>query len=175
GIVCILGTGSNSCYHRQAQVVEVKGGLGYIVGDEGSGADLGKHLLKAILQDDMPPHIVQKFEDHFQKTAQQMLTQVMLASKPNVMLASWAPLLHQWAGEAAVEQLIVDRFLAFLDTTVCRYEAYKRLTVDFVGSIAHHFAPQLSQACHQCQLRLGTIDKDPVHKLVQYHLFGLRE
>lgn len=175
GIVCILGTGSNTCHHRQGQVVAYKGGLGYICGDEGSGADLGKHLLKACLQGDMPLSLQQAFEAQLGKPVQDALTELMLAASPNVHMAAWAEFVHAHLHVPAVAQLVEQRMLAFLDATVCRYPGFERLPVDFVGSISHFFAPQLRNACAQRKVFLGSIEKDPIDKLVAYHLQELRK
>lgn len=170
GIVCILGTGSNSCYHKNFQEVAHKGGLGYIIGDEGAGADLGKYLLKGFLQGELPSNLKEKFENIHHKKVQDILTSLMLSPKPNVVMASWAEFVHQHLTEPTIKEMVVSRFIAFLDTSVCLYPNYANLYVDFVGSIAHYFSEQLTEACVEKEIILGEINKDPIEKLVDFHL-----
>lgn len=173
GIVCILGTGSNSCYHKDYQEVSHKGGLGYLIGDEGAGADLGKYLLKGFLQDELPNHLKELFENQHQKKCQELLTALMLAPKPNVMMASWAEFVHQHLSESAIHEMVIRRFIAFLDTSVCLYPKYEQLYVDFVGSISHYFSDELKEACVERNVQLGGINKDPIDNLANFHLSGV--
>ncbi len=173
GIACILGTGSNTCYHKNYQVIDCKGGFGYLVADEGSGADMGKHLLKKLLQGELSLVIKERFESQLQQSVQETLTSLMLAPKPNVLMASWAEYVHAWLEDEQIQQMVEERFLAFLDTTICLYESYQHLQVDFVGSIGHYFSEQLKKACQKRKVLLGSIVKDPIDNLVNFHLSGL--
>lgn len=170
GIVCILGTGSNSCSHRDHEIDLKFGGHGWVFGDEGSGADLGKHLIKAMLQDDLPAEVIQGMEEREGKSAFALKISIMQSSKPNVRLARIAETVNAYIHVPQVHDMVRSRFLAFLDTTVCRYPGYKDLHADFVGSIAFHFLPILEEACALRSVKLGTVVQAPVDKLVQFHL-----
>ncbi|MEZ4686952.1 MAG: hypothetical protein R3B47_13060 [Bacteroidia bacterium] len=170
GIICILGTGSNSALHRNFELVSSLGGHGYIFGDEGSGMDLGKHLIKGILQDDFPEAVRRHVEDRRGKSAYDIKISVHHSSKPNVRMAELAQYVGELIHIPKVENMVISRFQAFLDTTVVRYPDYKSIPVDFVGSIAFYFQKQLDAACKSRQAQLGQIDKDPVDNLVEYHL-----
>lgn len=172
GVVCILGTGSNSCYHKHYQVVKSLGGHGYLFGDEGSGADLGRALLKGLLQNDFPKEVQEYMEQEEGNTIYEIKIQVHHADSPNVRMAELAKYLTPLRHLPEIRAMIKDRILAFLDTTVCRYENYESLKVDFVGSIAFFFREFLEEACAIRSVQLGDVVKDPVDKLVAFHLMG---
>ncbi|MFK7969134.1 MAG: BadF/BadG/BcrA/BcrD ATPase family protein [Bacteroidia bacterium] len=170
GIICILGTGSNSASHRSYELLESLGGHGYIFGDEGSGMDLGKNLIKGILQGDFPDEARQYVEEHKGKTAYDIKISIHHSSKPNVRMAELAQMVGGLIHLPAMQAMVLERFKAFLDATVVRYPNYKNLHVDFVGSVAFFFQKQLEEACASRGAKLGSIVKDPVDNLVQYHL-----
>jgi len=170
GIVCILGTGSNSCAHEAHELTLKIGGHGWIFGDEGSGADLGKYLIKAMLQGDLPADVIQGIEEREGKSAFALKISIMQSSRPNVRLAKLAETFHAFIETPLVKELARSRFLAFLDTTVCRYPNFKDVHTDFVGSIAHYYRPVLEEACELRGVRLGNIEMAPADNLVKFHL-----
>jgi N-acetylglucosamine kinase-like BadF-type ATPase len=170
GIICILGTGSNSAYHKNHELQGALGGHGYIFGDEGSGMDLGRHLIKGILQDDFPDEVKNHVEGERDKSTYDLKIRVMHSSKPNVRMAELAKLVGDLVHVPEIDKMVTDRFTAFLDTTVCRYPNFENLHADFVGSIAFFFKDQLAKACAKRNVKLGQIVKDPVNKLVEWHI-----
>jgi len=170
GIICILGTGSNSAYHKDHQLISTLGGHGYIFGDEGSGMDLGKHLIKGLLQHDFPEKVKTHVEESYGKTAYDIKIRVMQYSKTNVSMAELAKLAGDTSDIKELQDMVRSRFEAFLQTTVTRYPNYQNLHADFVGSVAFFFKKQLQEACDRCDVRLGQVVKDPVDKLVEWHL-----
>lgn len=170
GIVCILGTGSNSCAHKDHQITEKIGGHGWVFGDEGSGADLGKHLIKMMLQNDLPQDIIHEIEDKAGKPAFALKISVMQSSKPNVRLANLGETVGAFIHVPQVREMVYQRMLAFLDTTVCRYPGYQDQYADFVGSISHYFHDILAEACAQRSVRLGNVLQAPIDTLVDFHL-----
>lgn len=170
GIICILGTGSNSAYHKNHELISSLGGHGYVFGDEGSGMDLGKHLVKGILQDDFPPEVKNHLEKELGKSAYDTKIRIMHSSKPNVRMAELAKLVGEMIHVPEIDKMVTDRFTAFLDTTVCRYPNFENIYADFVGSVAFFFNDQLAKACERRNVRLGQIVKDPVNKLVEWHI-----
>lgn len=170
GIVAILGTGSNSCSHRDHEITQKIGGHGWVFGDEGSGADIGKHLIKAMLQEDLPAETIEGIEDREGKSAFALKISIMQSSKPNVRLARLAETANAFIHVPAIRNLVQSRFLAFLDTTVCRYPNFSELPTDFVGSISYHFRPILEEACAIRGVKFGSVEKSPVDNLVKFHL-----
>ena len=170
GIACILGTGSNSCLHKGGEIVEIHGGLGYIFGDEGSGGDLGKHLMKGMLQDDFPVEVKEKILRKEAKSLDQLKMDIIIDPKPNVKMASLAAYIPELIHIQEIEQMVVNRFLAFLDTTVLKMNNYVDLPLDFIGSVGYYFSDQVKQACKQRGLKPMRFVKDPIDNLVEYHL-----
>jgi glucosamine kinase len=175
GIVCILGTGSNSARYEGDTIIENLGGHGYLFGDEGSGANIGKMMIKAMLQDDVPKEAIAFFEEREQSTIHEIKIAVMRAEKPNVKLATFAKMTGELFAEMPSEQvkaILTQNFYNFLDTTVCRYSDYKEVYTDFVGSVAYYFQPMLQEACENRGVKMGNIYQNPVETLIQYHLKG---
>ena len=174
GIVCILGTGSNSARYENEEITENLGGHGYIFGDEGSGANIGKMMIKAMLQSDLPIAATEHFEQNEQSTISEIKIGVMRSEKPNVKLATFAKLTADIIDIPGVKQIVKQNFLNFLDTTVCRYEGYESLYTDFVGSIAFYFRDTLEEACSDRKVKMGNILRDPVENLISYHLTKIK-
>jgi glucosamine kinase len=170
GIICILGTGSNSGLHRNFELVENLGGHGFIFGDEGSGMDLGKNLIKGILQGDFPDEARQHVEQRKGKTAYEIKITIHHSSKPNVRMAELAQLVGELIHIPEIDEMVTSRFEAFLDTTVVRYPNYQNIPVDFVGSVAFYFKEQLERALASRGATLGNITQAPIDNLVRYHL-----
>jgi len=173
GIVCILGTGSNSAWFQNEEIRMNLGGHGYLIGDEGSGCYIGKHLLRAILQEDLPKEARHYLEDEEKMDISAIKLSIFKAEKPNVRMASLArhagALLHL----EGIQELVKKCFLDFLDSTVVRYPNYQNQYTNFVGSISFYFKHELMKACEERGVKLGEINKDPVDNLIKYHL-GVR-
>jgi glucosamine kinase len=170
GIICILGTGSNSALHKNHEIEQNLGGHGFIFGDEGSGMDLGKHLIKGILQDDFPPEVRAHVESEMEKDAYELKIRIHHSSKPNVRMAELAKLVGDLIEVPEIREMVKSRFMAFLDTTAVRYPNFQNLYTDFVGSISFFFKDVLAEACRERNVQLGNIIKDPVDNLIEFHL-----
>lgn len=171
GIVCILGTGSNSCRYDGTQVVETLGGHGYILGDEGSGADLGKYFLKAMLDDEMEADLVAAFEAWMGESLIAVRTKMYHHEQPNAYLASFSKFIAQHVESVdALYALVRERFAEFLVRTVVRYPDAREVPVHFIGSVAHYYRGILEAELEDFQLEVGKIIRAPVGALVQYHI-----
>ena len=170
GISCILGTGSNSCYFDGEAIVREYGGHGYLFGDEGSGADLGKHLLKKFLDKDLGGPLLEEFIDWIGLPLLEVRTEVHRSPKPNIYLARVSRFIHQRLDRPEVIALVKERFHAFIDKTVVKYEGYQDLPVHFVGSIAWHYQDLLKEVTLERNLNPGKLLQAPVEELVRYHL-----
>lgn len=168
GVACILGTGSNSCLYDGASVVANTPPLGYILGDEGSGADLGKHFLHALLKGQLPQTLYDEFMSAYHTSYAQLLQRVYRQPGANSFLASVVPFIHAHMDNALIEELVVSRFRAFL---CCNVRPYRRpdLPIHFVGGVAAHFEPQLRRAIEAEHLLLGQISQTPMDGMLAYH------
>ena len=148
GIACILGTGSNSCFYNGEEIVNNISPLGFILGDEGSGAVLGKLLVGDILKNQLPPAIKEAF--------------------PNRFLASLSPFIAQHLEEPGIRQLVLDSFIAFFRRNVMQYD-YTQYPVHFIGSVAHCYREILQKAAQETGIRIGKILQSPMEGLILYH------
>jgi N-acetylglucosamine kinase-like BadF-type ATPase len=169
GIACILGTGSNSCYYNGKRIVENSPGLGFILGDEGSGAYLGKkvvqHYLYHIFDDDLHA----RFDAKFVTTDAEILESVYKKPLPNRYLASFAIFLAENRGHYMIENIIEDGLNDFFYTHLISYRESSKLPVHFTGGIAYGFKDVIQQLCTGYDLQLGTILRSPMEGLVRYH------
>ena len=170
GLVCILGTGSHSALHEHGEVIHSIGGLGYLIGDEGSGADLGRHFLQAMLLGQLPAHIIEYFEAQEGKKLRQWMSELYQTPRPNVRLAALTHYLSYWKKEASIADLVIARFRLFLDKSILQYPQFDQLPLDAVGSIAHHFQDFWTEACRQQGLTPAAIIANPIDTLIFFHL-----
>jgi N-acetylglucosamine kinase-like BadF-type ATPase len=170
GIICILGTGSNSCYYDGEKIVNNVSPLGFILGDEGSGAVLGKLLVGDLLKNQLPAGLKEKFLQEFDLTPAMIIERVYRQPFPNRFLASLSPFLNRNIEEPAIRTLVFNSFLSFLTRNVMQYD-YKRYPVYFIGSIAYYYKEILEEAVLATEMQLGSIVRQPMEGLVEYHKF----
>lgn len=169
GIACILGTGSNSCYYNGKKIVKNSPGLGYILGDEGSGAYLGKKIIQYYLYDTFDEDLRSRFDAKFVTNKTEILNAVYKKPLPNRYMASFAIFLAENRGHYMIENIIEDGINDFFFNHVYKYKESWTLPVHFVGSIAYGFRDVLEEMCNSYQLQLGRIMKNPMHGLIEYH------
>ena len=168
GIVCILGTGSNSCYYDGEKIVSNVSPLGFILGDEGSGAVLGKMLVGDLLKNQLPVGLKEKFLREFDLTLAGIIERVYRQPFPNRFLASLSPFLLRNIEESAVRSLVFNSFCSFLTRNVMQYD-YKNYPIGFSGSIAYYYREILEEAVLASGMQLGDIMQNPMEGLVKYH------
>ncbi len=168
GIACIMGTGSNSCYYDGEQIVDNVSPLGYVLGDEGSGAVLGKLLVGDCLKGELTPELKESFLQRFQLTPAEILNRVYKQPFPNRFLASLSPFLLEHIDEPCIHRLVLESFKSFFQRNI---NAYNRpdLPVHFVGSIAYYYQSILAKAAKQTGFTLGNIYKSPMEGVVAFH------
>jgi len=169
GIACILGTGANSCLFDGQRIVKNTPALGYILGDEGSGAVLGRSLLNAIYKGALPAEVKEAFERETQLTMARVIDRVYRQPLPNRWLASLTPFIYRHKDHwPQLSQLVVDCFCQFLTRNV---QPYGRgdLAVNATGSIAWFFQTELAHAASLYAMRIGRITQSPLEGLVNWH------
>lgn len=184
GIACILGTGSNSCLYDGTEIRANIPPMGFILGDEGSGAVLGRRLVGRVMKGGFSDGIIRKFRERFpEATKDEIIARVYRSERPSAYLASFAPFLAENIAEEEIADLVVDEFTRFFEFNVRRYEPAMRdsqltagsngdataLPISFTGSIAHHFAPQLHIAASNCSYTISSIQKSPMDALIAFH------
>ena len=168
GIVCIMGTGSNSCYYDGEKIVNNVSPLGFILGDEGSGAALGKLMVGDLLKNQLPAGLKEKFLQEFDLTPGMIIERVYRQPFPNRFLASLSPFLLRNIEEPAVKSLIFNSFISFLTRNVMQYD-YKSYPIYFIGSIAYYYREILEEAVVASGMQLGDIVQNPMEGLLKYH------
>lgn len=168
GIACIMGTGSNSCYYDGEKICDNVSPLGYILGDEGSGAVLGKLLLGDVLKEQLPKELCDKFLKQYDLDRLTIIKRVYKEPQANRFLASVSPFLIQNIQEPAVKDLVMRAFKAFFVRNIHHYD-YKNLNVNFVGSIANYYKEVLTEAAAECGCTVGNIIKSPMEGLIAFH------
>ncbi len=169
GIACILGTGSNSCYFNGKKIVKNSPGLGYVLGDEGSGAYLGKKTLQYYLYQTFDEELRFRFEEKFRLSEVEILDRVYKQPLPNRFLASFALFLAENRGHFMVENIVEDGLNDFFFSHLCKYRESWKLPVHFVGGIAFGFRDVITELCGSYELELGSILQHPMQGLIEYH------
>lgn len=169
GIACILGTGSNSCYYNGKEIVDNVSPLGYILGDEGSGAVLGKLLVGDVLKNQLPKELCEKFLAEYDLDRQKIIEGVYKKPAANRFLASLSPFLIKNIEEPAIHRLVLNAFKSFFVRNIENYSNYKSMPVSFVGSVAFYYKDVLAEAAKALDIAIGTIIKSPMEGLVKYH------
>ncbi|MDD3479035.1 MAG: ATPase [Paludibacteraceae bacterium] len=169
GIACILGTGSNSCFYDGKNIVNNVSPLGFILGDEGSGAVLGKKFIADCLKNQLPEDLKNKFLTTFGLTANDIINHVYRKPFPNRYLAQFTPFLAENMAEPAIYNLIFDSFTDFFVRNVMQYPNFDEYPVSFVGSIAYYFKDILEVVAFELGITLGEIKQSPLEGLVAFH------
>lgn len=168
GIACILGTGSNSCLYDGEHITQNISPLGYILGDEGSGAYLGKHFVADCLKGQLPARLRDALLEELNTDAAGIIERVYRQPQANRFLASVAPFIHQHKDEEEVHTFLLHSFGEFFRRNVLPYP--QRLPVSFTGSVAWHFRAEIEESAHSFGLSIGTFLQSPIEQLAEYHI-----
>lgn len=169
GIACILGTGSNSCLYDGEGIERNVPSLGYVLGDEGSGAALGKRLVAEAFKGQLPANVREKFLDTYQLTLTDILDKVYRSPAPNKFLASLVPFLSDNIWNPYVYSLVLEELISFVKKNVAMYDGAHFLPVSFIGSIAANFEKILREAAASQGYTVSEITADPMAGLIRYH------
>ena len=169
GIACILGTGSSSCYYNGKRIAKNNPGLGFILGDEGSGAYLGKKVVQYFLYNTFDEDLRARFDAKFVTNTNEILDAVYKKPLANRYLASFAIFLAENRGHYMVENIIEDGFHDFFYAHIYKFRESWNYPVHFTGGIAYGFKDVLTDMCSSYQLELGNILRNPMEGLIKYH------
>lgn len=169
GIASILGTGANSCLYDGERILQNTPALGYILGDEGSGAVLGKRFLHDLYTGVLSEELKSEFERETGLSLPQIIDRVYRQPLANRFLASLSEFIHNHLSDPAVEALVCQNFTDFIRLHITPYDRMD-LPLSFVGSIAYYYSEQLAKAVSALGYTLGTVFRSPVEGLLQYHI-----
>ncbi|GAB2702711.1 ATPase [Mucilaginibacter koreensis] len=170
GLCCVLGTGSNISFFDGEDIHAGKHGLGFVLGDEGSGTWFGKALITGYLYGQMPEEVASRFRKDYQLTKDEVINRVYQQPNGNSYLASFAKFLSEIKQTAYGKALINKGLSEFIETNIKSYPEYKKYQCNFVGSIAWYFADELKALCEAQHIRVGKIIQQPVNDLLQFVL-----
>ena len=169
GIVCILGTGSNSCLYDGENIIEKAVSLGYLVGDEGSGMHIGREVVRAYFYGLMPEELRIKIDAEYHLELKDFIQRLYHEGQPSKYLATFAKFAGEHQNHPFIRDLVKGCFKAFIEAFVLRYKGCKSLKVSFVGSVAFHFQDILKESFAEYGLNLGKVMQVPAEGLIKYY------
>ena len=172
GIACIIGTGSNSCYYNGYEIAANVAPLGYILGDEGGSAVLGRKLVSGVLKKQVPDKVINRFFETYKLTTADILENVYMKPFPNRFLGQFSKFISANIEVPEMQEIINSSFDEFIKRNVAQYPEAKTLPVNFTGSIAFYFRTFLENLLLINNLKPGKITLSPMENLVRYHMSG---
>ena len=169
GIACILGTGSNSCYFNGNKIIKNSPGLGFILGDEGSGAYMGRKVVQHYLYKTFDEELHVAFDNKYKTSRAEILDAVYKGDLANRYLAAYSIFLSENRGHFMVENIIEDSINDFFYQHLCKYSESWLHPINFTGTVAYTFRDVIKDICHSYEMELGNIYKQPMDGLVKYH------
>jgi len=169
GIACILGTGSNVCSYDGENITGGVSPLGYILGDEGSGAVMGRKLLGDYFKEVMPSELRQKFSVKYKLSREEALNRVYRSEKPNQFLAQFTPFLSENIENEYCQKFVKQNFTDFFERNVNKLPESQNIPIGFIGSVAFHFSQILKETADQFGFDRIIIRKAPIDGLEEYH------
>jgi len=170
GLCCVLGTGSNISFFDGEGIHDGHHGLGYVLGDEGSGTWFGKALITDFLYGNMPEEISLKFDDEYHLDKEVVIKNVYQTPNPNSYLASFSKFLSSIRQSDYAQNLLNRGLIEFIETNIKSYPQYHRYKCHFVGSVAYVFADELKSVCKENGIHIGKIIQQPIHDLMAFIL-----
>lgn len=168
GLVSILSTGANSCDYDGEKIVKNVRAGGYILGDEGSNAYLGKRLLSDILKEIAPRELIEKFYSKFSTNANELMDLIYTHPQPNRTLAVYSFFLADNISNPYCEQLVYEGIMEFFRRNIAQYD-YKNTPVSFVGSTGNTYRKILERAAKDFGVKIGKVETSSIGGLIKYH------
>lgn len=169
GIVCILGTGSNSAFFDGKEIIRNIPPLGFILGDEGGGTALGKRLLGDVFKDIAPKTVCDAFFAETGLSKGDVIRNVYRSPNPNIFLASFVPFIKSHVSDSYINSMVRQEFRRFIARNVARYQDSHSYPVSYIGSVAYHFRDILTEVTESEGFKIGLIEQHPMTGLKIYH------
>ena len=169
GITAILGTGANICYYNGKEITKTRSGLGFVLGDEGSGAHIGKSFIKAYLNEELPASLNERFEKRFKLSKADIIDAVYRQDNPNLFLAQFSKYVFQIKDEPVVTKIIIDCFTAFFEVHVEKFENYKNIPIHIVGSVGFYYSNFIRRIAAEKGIKIGTVLEKPIAGLTLFY------
>ena len=166
GIVCILGTGVSSMQVEDGRCVKSLPGPGYILGDEGSGTVMGKMLLSDFIYNQLPPHLLERFNEEYNTSLKEIVDRTYHKPAANRFFSSFTPFLSRYIEEEYCQSIVRYNFEMLAKRALSQYDT-DRLEVNFVGSVAAIFESFLTEVLEKYGMKKGVIVRSPIENLVK--------
>ncbi len=174
-ITCILGTGSNSCYYDGCTVFENTHSLGFLVGDEASGNHFGKKILSLYFNNLMSKELKESFESEFETNLSIIKKNIYDNNRANVYLSKYFPFVSKNKDHSLIKDLIYNSLDDFFNLHVCCYKNYKKVEINFIGSVAYFLSDEINTVAKKYNCKIGGIIKKPIYKLVAFHFDKIKK
>ncbi|ESU18737.1 hypothetical protein FCR2A7T_21400 [Flavobacterium cauense R2A-7] len=168
-IVCILGTGSNCSYFDGTVLHQRIQSLGYMVMDDCSGNQFGRHLIRSYYFNTMPKELAEIFEKEYDLDADAIKHNLYKVPNPNAYLATFAKFLIQHKEHEFIQKIVLNEMQNFVDLNIKQFENSTEVPVHFIGSIAYYLKEELDMILTKNGLKLGNIFRKPIDGLIHYH------
>lgn len=169
GIAGILGTGSNSCFYDGQNIAFQVPGLGYMLGDEGSGAVLGKKLIARYLRGQLNKEIMAAFHNEYSLSREEIVENIYEKPFPNRFLGSYTRFVKQHLDDKQMYDMVYQHFTEFYQMMI-RYYEIDRYGLFLTGSIAHYFKDLIEEVAAHNEISIKKITESPIQDLIQFHL-----
>lgn len=165
GVACILGTGANSCLFDGEKIVKNVPALGFILGDEGSGAVLGRRLVSDLLKNQLSDELKEKFLAQYSTSQAEIIENVYRKPFPNRYLAQFAKFCSENIADEKIHRLVYNHFDYFVKRILTQYP---KMPVGFVGSIAYYFRDILAEVMKDNGMEMGTVLQSPMEGMKEH-------
>lgn len=168
GLIATLGTGSDISLFDGKNLVPSHHGIGYVLGDEGSGAWFGKKLITSFLYGGMPRDLEKLFSEKYRLTKDMVIKNVYQKDRPNSYLASFVPFMSENRSHPYIDKLLTEGFDEFVRTNIMTYPNFWEYRCNFVGHVAYDFDLQIRAVCKLHAVQVGSILANPIQELFDY-------
>lgn len=169
-VVCILGTGSNSCYFDGKDIKIELPSLGFLMGDEGSGSAIGKQLVRRYFMKKLPVDLHTEFEQNYGLKIEDALKNMYHSSRPNAWLADFNKFVIERKDHPYFKDMVYEEMKNFFEYQVIPYKQSKDAEINFIGSIAYYYEDTLRSVAEEFHLNVGHVVQKPIESLVDYHI-----
>ncbi|MFO8146293.1 MAG: BadF/BadG/BcrA/BcrD ATPase family protein [Bacteroidota bacterium] len=169
GIVCILGTGSNSCYFDGENIEMAVNSLGYILMDEASGNYFGKRLIRDYYYKRMPPDLAKKFESEYNLDSDEIKRNLYKKENPNTYLANFAEFIFSNERNGYFYKLVHEGIQDFIHSRVLSFKQAQNVPIHFIGTIAYFSEDIIRAVAQPYHLEIGNIIRRPIDALIEHY------
>lgn len=169
GIAAIIGTGTNSCFYSNKELQKGAISLGYVLGDEGSGAYIGKKFAKQYLEKRFDPALTQKILDNTGATHTAILSAVYSNPHPNRYLAGFCIFIKNNIEHPQLQELVKRAFSKFFENYVKIYPDFNKYPLGFCGSIAINFQEFIIEIANSYGINDVRFVSEPLKSIIEFH------